>query len=225
MNTPEPGDYIDIHNHGAKPCAGQFQVECLMTHEKRVPGNEPGLTYTIGIHPWFLTVENFDQQLNIVRENADHQNIIAIGEAGFDRLKGTDGVIQNKAFEEQVRIAERAGKPVIIHCVKAWDELLGEHKKLRPSTKWLVHGFRGKKELAMQLISRGIYLSFWFDFVIRPESTTLMQSLPKDMIFLETDGSDTNIEKIYEKVASDLSLAADDLKRIIFSNFKTVFIK
>jgi len=47
------------------------------------------------------------------------------------------------------------------------DELLSEHRKLRPSTPWLVHGFRGKKELAMQLISKGMYLFIlWFDFIV-----------------------------------------------------------
>ena len=66
---------------------------------------------------------------------------------------------------------------------------------------WLIHGFRGNIELAQQLISKGMYLSFWFDFVIRPESSELLRSLPKDRIFLETDGADVDIRDIYKKVA------------------------
>jgi TatD DNase family protein len=223
MNLPQPGDYVDIHNHGSRYYSGHFQVENLMTHENSIPDNEEALTYTIGIHPWFLTAENYQQQISIVRQYADHQNIIAIGETGFDRLKGPESPLQQKAFGEQVRIADKVSKPLVIHCVRAWDELLSEHRKLRPSTPWLVHGFRGKKELAKQLISKGMYLSFWFDFVLKPESTPLLKSIPKEKIFLETDGSGFDIEKIYEKVAADLDVPVDELKLIILTNFRKFF--
>ena len=223
MNLPEPGDYIDIHNHGAKQYHGHFQVENLMTHENKVPDNEEGLTYTIGIHPWFLTNENYKKQIDLVRQYAVHKNIIALGEAGFDRLKGSQSEIQQTAFREQVMIAGKVSKPLFIHCVRAWDGLLSENKILRPSTPWIIHGFRGKKELALQLISKGMFLSFWFDFVIKSESTLLLKCLPKEKIFLETDGSGVNIETIYKKVAVDLDIAEEELKSIIFTNFITLF--
>jgi TatD DNase family protein len=223
MNLPEPDDYIDIHNHGARPCTGYFQVDNLMTHEEKIPDKETRIAYTIGIHPWFLTAESFRQQIGMVEQYAEHQNIIAIGEAGFDRLKGPDDHLQKAAFARQVLIACGVSKPLVIHCVRAWDELLSEHKKLKPSTPWLIHGFRGKKELAAQLVSKGMYLSFWFDYILRPESTQLLKSLPREKIFLETDGSGVDIESIYEKVAVDLDLSVDQLKSIILSNFKEFF--
>lgn len=223
MNLPEPGDYIDIHNHGAKPCPGYFQVDNLMTHEERIPDNKDLIAYTAGIHPWFLTTENFRHQIGLVRRYAEYQNVIAIGETGFDRLKGPADQLQQTAFAEQVSIAGEVSKPVIIHCVRAWDELLAEHRKLKPSTPWLIHGFRGKKELAAQLVLKGMYISFWFDFVLKPESTQLLKSLPKEKIFLESDGSGVDIKSIYEKVAVDLSLTIDELKSEIYSNFVTVF--
>jgi TatD DNase family protein len=223
MNLPKSDDYIDIHNHGTHGRPGYFQVENLMTHENRFPDIENGLAYTIGIHPWFLTAENFQEQIGVVRQYADHKNIIAVGEAGFDRLKGPEFSIQRKAFAEQIRIANEVSKPVVIHCVRAWDELLSEHKKLRPATPWLVHGFRGRRELAMQLLSKGMYLSFWFDFIVKPESTPLIKSLPVEKIFLETDGSSTDIKTIYEKVAADLNITGEQLKKQIFLNYKVLF--
>jgi TatD DNase family protein len=223
MNLPGPDDYIDIHSHGAKTFHGHFQVENLMTHENRIPDNEKGITYSIGIHPWFLTNENFEQQIALVAQYAYHQNIIGLGETGFDRLRGPASIIQHAAFEEHVRIADKVSKPLFIHCVRAWDELLTVNKKLRPSTPWIIHGFRGKKELALQLLSRDMYISFWFDFVLRPESYQLLKSLPKERIFLETDGSGIDIEKIYEKVAADLQINIDQLKEQIFSNYKKLF--
>jgi TatD DNase family protein len=224
MNFPGPDDYIDIHNHGGTPQSGRFCVENLMAHEQGVPCNDMGMTYTYGIHPWHLTKDSLKEQMEKVRIHSGHPNVIALGEAGFDRIKGADRELQQKAFEEQVVIAGERSKLLYIHCVRAWDELMASHKRMRPGKPWMVHGFRGKRELAMQLISKGMYISFWFDFIIRPESSDLVRNLPADRIFLETDGSGTDIKMIYEKVAADLGIDVGKLKGQIYSNYMT-FIK
>jgi TatD DNase family protein len=211
MNVPSPDDFIDIHNHGAESIDGVFSVEVLMAHEEREPENLPGITYTYGIHPWYLDENNHDRLIASVIKSADNELIIGIGEAGFE------------TFEEQVYIAEEHKKPVVIHCVRAWDELLQEHKKLKPKMPWLVHGFRGKPDLALQLVAKGMYLSFWFDFILRPESTLLIKSLPADKIFLETDGSGVDIREIYNKVSKDLDITVNDFKAIIISSFYKFF--
>jgi TatD DNase family protein len=223
MNLPKPDDYIDIHTHGSVSMPGIFSVETLLAHENRKPEEISGITFTAGIHPWHLSEGNQEEQLEFVKRVAGDKNLIAIGEAGFDRLRGPSFGLQRKIFEDQVRMAEDCNKPVVIHCVKAWDELLAAHKKLRPDLPWLVHGFRGKKELADQLIARGMYLSFWFDFVIRQESEDLLKHLPIERIFLETDGADIPISDIYSKAGIHLSLPIDILKRNIFSNFIQFF--
>lgn len=223
MNLPQPGDYIDIHNHGATPVTGQFSIGNLMAHEECIPDQTPGLAYTIGIHPWHLTKETFAEQLGKVSRYAGSTNVIALGEAGFDRLRGPALDLQRDAFEEQVKIADAISKPLFIHSVRAWDELLAEHKRLSPSTPWLIHGFRGKRELAQQLISKGMFISFWFDFIIRPESSELVRRLPLEKIFLETDGSGVEIGTIYNKVASDLNMDIVQLKNQILSNYKVLF--
>lgn len=223
MNLPQPGDYIDIHTHGGKPGSGVFFIENLMAHEERTPDDIPEQACTFGIHPWFLNNNNYDQLLNSVMAVTGFSNLFAIGESGFDKLRGPATELQRRSFEEQIAISEEIKKPVVIHCVRAWDELFAVHKRLHPKMKWLIHGFRGNTELAMQLLSKGMYLSFWFDFVIRPESAKLLKSLPKDRIFLETDGSDLDIRVIYEKVASDLDISIDELKSIILTNFNNFF--
>jgi TatD DNase family protein len=223
MNFPQPGDLIDIHNHGAAPVGGQFSIENLMAHEDRIPDQTPGLAYSIGIHPWHLTKETLDDQLIKVIRYAGHSNVIALGEAGFDRLRGPETELQKDTFEKQVKIADLNSKPLFIHCVRAWDELLAEHKRLRPSTPWLIHGFRGKRELAGQLLSRGMFISFWFDFILRPESSPLVRSMPIEKIFFETDGSGAEIGTIYNKVASDLSIDIIHLKNQILSNYMLLF--
>jgi TatD DNase family protein len=225
MNFPETGDFIDIHNHHAVSSPGIFTVESLMAHENLQPGNEKGIVYTAGIHPWYLDDHNQKQLLEFVNNVAGNSQLVAIGEAGFDKLRGPSVELQREIFEKQVNIANEKRKPVVIHCVRAWVELLAAHRKLKPVKPWLVHGFRGKKELALQLISRGMYLSFWFDFIIRQESAELLRSLPKSRIFLETDGADVNIRDIYQKVSGDLALSVDELKKIILENFGMLFVK
>lgn len=223
MNLPQPEDYIDMHTHGGKPAAGVFIVESLMAHEDKLPGNISGVAYTFGIHPWFLTETNHKQLMSSVKDIVPLPNIVAIGEAGFDKLRGPSPELQRKIFEEQAVIAEALAKPVIIHCVRAWEELLASQKRLRPKSPWLIHGFRGKKELAGQLLSKGMYISFWFDFVMRSESANLIRSLPKNRMFLETDGADTDIREIYGKVAADLDLPIDELKAVMTNNFIDFF--
>ena len=223
MNHPLAGDYIDIHNHDSKPEEGVFILDNLMAHESIIPVNKKGVGFSLGIHPWHLNESNQDQLLERVKTNAYSELISAIGEAGFDKLKGPSFEIQRQIFEEQAAISEDCSKPLVIHCVRAWDELMGSHKKLKPEMPWLIHGFRGKKELALQLISKNMYLSFWFAFVIRPEASSLIRSLPVNRIFLETDGSGADIRDIYKKVSSDLGITVMELKNQIISNYCSVF--
>jgi TatD DNase family protein len=223
MYLPLPGDYIDIHVHGGSPASGVFILESLMAHEKKTPVALAGVAYTYGIHPWFLNEKNYRQLLSSVADTVMNPEIIAIGEAGFDRLKGPSMPIQRTAFKEQIAIAEETGKPVVIHCVRAWDELLSVQKELKPRMPWLVHGFRGNRDLAAQLLGKGMFLSLWFDYALRPESKELLRYLPINRMFLETDGADVDIRKIYDKVASDTGITVDELKSLIIRNFSDFF--
>jgi TatD DNase family protein len=223
MNFPLPGDYIDIHNHDASSAEGVFILDNLMAHEGILPVDTDGRIFSLGIHPWFLNEDNHDQLIDFVKFNSLNPAIAAIGEAGFDKIRGPSKELQHRTFAEQAVISEETRKPLVVHCVRAWDELMAAHKKLKPEMPWLIHGFRGKKELAMQLISRNMYISFWFDFIIHPEASVLVRSLPVERIFLETDGSGADIREIYRKVADDLGMTTDTLKDLIIKNFKELF--
>jgi TatD DNase family protein len=225
MNSPRPGDYIDIHTHDSIPVPGVFAVENIMAHENRDPAAISAPVFTAGIHPWHLDESNSRMLLAYIRKVASNPNLIAVGESGFDKLRGPSHEIQLAIFAEQVKIAGEFEKPLVIHCVKAWNELQEAHRDLKPETPWLVHGFRGKKELALQLIKRGMYISFWFDFVVRPESSGLVKSLPPERIFLETDGADADIRDIYSKVSADLGIGVDELKEQISANYRELFMK
>jgi len=223
MNIPEPGDYIDIHTHEAKPVSGIFSIDNLMAHETRLPEELPGIAYTSGIHPWHLNELNYNQLIISVKKLTINDSVIGVGEAGFDRLKGPASELQRRAFEEQILLSEEIKKPMVIHCVRAWDELLQSFKKMKPAMKWLIHGFRGNEVLAAQLTGRGMFISIWFDFAIRPESAGLIRSIPHNRIFLETDGSGVDIREIYYKVSEDLGITVDELRLRIRNNFDEFF--
>jgi TatD DNase family protein len=223
MDLPLISDYIDIHKHGSFSDENVFVVENLMAHEKKEPMDIIKHAFTEGIHPWFLNEDNYIEQIDLIKKIACDKNIVAIGETGFDRYKGPSMVIQKKAFEEQVKISEEIKKPVIIHCVRAWDELLASYKKLKPSMSWMVHGFSGNIQLASQLIEKGFYISFRNEFVMRKESTELLRNLPVERIFFETDNSDSDIKSIYEKTALDLNITVEKLKALIYRNFMMFF--
>lgn len=223
MNYPLADDYIDIHTHDSAAAAGVYAIENLMAHEQRIPVDMPARSCTYGIHPWHLTKGTIGRLISNVRSVTCSPNLLAIGEAGFDKLRGPEPEIQVRAFEEQVMIAESISKPLFIHCVRAWDVLLPEYKRLRPKMPWMIHGFRGKPELAHQLLAKGMYISFWFEFVLRPESSILLRSIPVDRIFLETDGAEVDIRDIYNKVSNDLDIKVEELKKVIHSNFDVFF--
>ena len=223
MSFPAEGDYINIHNHSSKPEKGVFILESLMAHEGITPISSAGMAFSVGVHPWFLTETNHDEQLNFVERYGSQQSVAAIGEAGIDKLKGVSLELQIKIFEEQVKISEQLKKTLIIHCVKGWDELFAAHKKMKPQMAWLIHGFRGKKELAHQLISKGMYLSLWCEFVLKPDSAELLRSIPLNRLFLETDGSGIDIRIIYKKAAANLAISVDELKEKIAANYKKLF--
>jgi TatD DNase family protein len=106
MNLPEPGDYIDIHTHGARPQEGVFSVENLMAHQDLQPERVKGMAFTAGIHPWHLTESNQIQLTDYVKKIARNPDLVAVGEAGFDKLRGPSIDLQRKVFEEQVFRAE-----------------------------------------------------------------------------------------------------------------------
>lgn len=223
MNRPLPGDYIDIHTHGGTPSEGLFIVENLMAHETNEIPSSQGMAFTIGLHPWFFGDSDYEKPILKIRKYAAQNRIIAIGEAGFDKIRGASPDLQKKVFEEQATIAEEHKLSLIIHCVKGWDELLAAHKKLKPTVPWLIHGFHGKIETARQLLDRGMYLSIWYSFAMIPESAELIRFIQRDRLFLETDGADVDIRDIYNKVSSDLKMNAEALKLLIFENYFKFF--
>ena len=179
-----------------------------------------GSYYSTGIHPWEVRESNVSQQLSFLQQQLQRKQFVAVGEAGLDKLAKAPMELQLAVFKEQVKLSEKLGLPLIIHCVKAMEELLGVKKESRPQQSWIWHGFRGKPEQAVQLLKKGFYLSFGEYY---PDET--MQIVPDERLFLETDDSLLDIEDILCQAARVRGVEVEALCEVIRRNIQNVFFK
>ena len=223
MPIPVEGDLINIHTHDSVREEGVFTVENLMIHEGRMPDDSAD-AFSVGIHPWFLTKEDYEEQFAQLTAIAADARVVAVGEAGYDRRKGPEMGLQQEAFEAQARLAEELGKPLMIHCVKGWDELWVSRHRLKPRMPWIVHGFNGSLEQAGQLVAGGMLLSLWVKSVLNGALDRVLTEIPPEKVFLETDGFEIPLKTLYGRVAEVRGVSAGSLASTIHSNYKTVFL-
>lgn len=178
--------------------------------------------HTIGAHPWWTKTELSDSKIELLRSKLSHENCLALGEIGLDKLKGTRMEIQIKNLRKQLEVAEELNLPVIIHCVKAFDQLLAFKKEFSKIENWCIHGFNKKVELAKQLLSAG----FYFSLPISSNFEALLQELPSEKVFFETDDSiENSIDDIYSKASTTLNKPVIDLTKEHWDNAEDFFGK
>jgi TatD DNase family protein len=115
--------------------------------------------YSIGIHPWYIVEDRINEDLAIIENKLMNVNCIAIGECGLDKRIEISMSLQQMVFEKQLALAEKYQKPVIIHCVGAFQEIIAIKNKMNISVPMVIHGFSKNFEMAKQLVKNGFYLS------------------------------------------------------------------
>ena len=180
--------------------------------------------YSIGIHPLFINLDRLESDFKILEEKVSLPECLAIGECGLDKRSETAFEIQLEVLEKQLLLAEKHKKPVVIHCVHAFQELVQLKNKLKITTPILIHGFSKKEQLAKQLLDNGFYLSFGRYLLQNPELEHVFSNVPENRFFLETDTSDYTIEEIYAFASKYKKITVTELQQIISNNFNTVFI-
>jgi TatD DNase family protein len=134
-----------------------------------------------------------------------NENAIFIGECGLDKLKCSDFKLQQTVFQLQINLAIKYQKPMILHCVKAFDEILMMLKNKISLDKIIFHGFHKSPEMAFDLTSKGYFISLGKSLFLQPDRMkTVFEKVNPENIFFETDDSDYSIEDVYQK-ASDIS--------------------
>ncbi|MDR6763392.1 TatD DNase family protein [Flavobacterium sp. 2755] len=179
--------------------------------------------YSIGIHPWHIKESEIDLELKIIEEKLQSENCLAIGECGLDKRIEIPLEQQIIVFEKQLALAEKYNKPVVIHCVAAFQEVTAIKKKLKISVPMIIHGFSKNNQLAEQLIKDGFYISFGKYLLRNPDLKTVFQNIPNDRFFLETDTIEENIKQVYDLASEYKNITIKELQGIISSNFKRIF--
>ena len=188
--------YFNLHRHSPAKDLEETAIVNIFP-EQEVPGK---YLYSVGLHPWHVSENALERDLDLVEEKGG--NAVAIGECGLDRACAVPFELQLKAFRAQAGIAVTLEKPLIIHCVRAYPELVSERKACRDGLPWIVHGFRGNPETASHLIKHGLYLSFGEALLKDRRLGKILASVPEDRYFLETDESSMSIREIYGRAAA-----------------------
>ncbi|MCM1312388.1 MAG: TatD family hydrolase [Bacteroides sp.] len=213
--------FIDIHTHNETVADGAVAVVC-----RNICGQNglPAATspfISAGLHPWSVDA-GFGNYVAALEHSASNSGTLMIGECGLDRIRGGDMQVQEAAFRMQIGLSERIGKPLLIHCVRAFGELLAIKKDMHPQQLWIVHGFRGKAEQAQQLMRHGIELSFGERF----NEGALHAAYVCGKMWLETDDSHVlRISDVYDMVAEKLGCGVDALSQMQENKFAEVFGK
>ena len=211
-------NFIDIHTHTTKSRDNLIQIVNLDLNQL-CP--EQGY-YSYGIHPWALDNTDFQEEeaLNKLRENLQQPQVIALGEAGLDKMHKASFERQIELFERQIELSEACQKPMILHDVRSHNEIIALRKKHKAQQPWIVHGFNGTEQDVQQLIGQGIYLSVG-ESLLHPERKIhkSFKFIDLDYLFLETDMAEINVEAVYEAAAKILEMDLPTLQTRIFANF------
>ena len=187
-------DFLNIHTHHELP-EGETTV------------------LSVGLHPWHLTEDWMEKMPEI--EQMLMKGDSFVGECGLDRVCDTPYERQVAAFAEQIALSERLQRPLILHCVRALDDVL--RLKRAASQTWVFHGFRGKPQQLCQLLDHGFYVSFGFRY--NEESLMLC---PLDRLFLETDDAPHSIVPLYESVARLRKISVVELQEQLWTNLRSL---
>ena len=179
--------------------------------------------YSIGIHPWYIDENRLESDLKTIEEKLTSKECLALGECGLDKRIEIPLPFQIEVFEKQIALAEKHQKPLVLHLVAAFQELIEIKNRLQISVPIVIHGFSKNEQLAKQLIDNGFYLSFGKYLLRNPELKEVFQSIPNDRVFLETDTIDETLEDVYELAAKYKNITLKALQKQIQNNYEAVF--
>lgn len=210
--------YIDIHTHRIKPHRGVLSV--VNVYEDFTVANDLHAC-SVGLHPWYL--HDFEPRWEQLQQIATKSNVLAIGECGLDKVTVTPWQAQLVAFRRQVALAQKVEKPLVIHCVRAFSEVLSIIAEQNITVPVIFHGFNKSEQLASRLLSLGYYLSFGAGLLKGARLSAFFKTVPLHQVFLETDDAPQDIALVYSTAALIRETSEEHLILQLQQNFKTVF--
>jgi len=213
--------FINIHTHQKNNYSQQNCWNLINKHDRFDETNTLSY-YSLGIHPWHIDIQKIKDDLSSLKMACHNPNVLAIGECGLDKICEVSFKLQQDVFKEQILWANEIAKPLIIHCVRAYEDVLQmliDNENIMPV---IFHGFNKNETIAQKIIQSGYYISFGKD-ITKIELEKIIIAIPLDKIFLETDDSDICIEDIYKEFYRIRNIPKPQLILQIQKNLKTFF--
>lgn len=144
-----------------------------------------------GVHPHQAGDEGPHSAQPLI-ENAGHDKVVAIGEAGLDYFYDkSPRAAQAQGFQFHIEAAQQTGLPLIVHTRDAEEDTMSIMRTgLEASAyKAVIHCYSSSRWLGEQAISLGFYLGVG-GIVTFKNSDVLratIADMPRDRILLETD--------------------------------------
>ncbi|MCP1997554.1 TatD family hydrolase [Flavobacterium sp. HSC-61S13] len=179
--------------------------------------------FSIGIHPWYINLPDLNKQLAIIESHLSDDSCLALGECGLDKRIETTMETQILVFESQLLLAEKYQKPVLIHCVSAFQELLEVKKRLKLTVPFLIHGFSKNRQVMEQLLHNNCFISFGKYLLQNDNLVEVFKNVPDDRYFLETDMMENALDEVYEKAARIKELQIIEVEQQIENTARKVF--
>lgn len=210
-------NFINIHSHEA-----DTNNICIQNLNKNFELTaQPGY-YSVGLHPWYIHPYEWKTDFENLKKTLPLSSVVAIGECGLDRFCKTDFSLQRQVFEAHIQLANETKKPLILHVVKAHEDVLRLLKTLNNTSTIIFHGFNKNKVLAQKLLDAGAYLSFGKG-VNLSHVADILKNIDADRFFLETDDAVVSIESIYEAAAVIRNISVEALSLQLQKNTKHIF--
>lgn len=183
----------------------------IHTHHPRAGVLSPTMA---GIHPW-------DAELGLPLP--DFSTVEVIGEIGLDYACKVDREAQARLFCDQLKIAEKLRKPVVLHTVKSFEQVMNILTKYVLESV-VFHGFIGSKEQAKRATDKGYYLSFGYRSLCSPRTRHAIAATPLDRLFVESDDDpNTDLKRLSLEIAEIKSVSERELRVQINENYKKLF--
>lgn len=211
--------FINLHTHQFSNLSDVIEVvnQYPWEFDASIP------TYSIGIHPWYIDENRLETDLKIIKQKLQLEECLALGECGLDKRIEIPLDKQILVFKQQLEIVKQTNKPVVFHCVAAYDEVIAIKKEMKMENPIIIHGFSKNEQVAKSLLNNGFYLSFGKYLLRNTDLEKVFTFASENQILLETDTIEESIYQVYEKAASIKGISVEEMKAIVFNNFSKIF--
>ncbi|MBV8036334.1 TatD family hydrolase [Roseateles sp.] len=164
-------------------------------------------TYALGIHPLCVmraSTGDLDQLAQALEMHRADPRLVAVGEIGLDYfVAGIDPDTQQHFYVEQLKLAKRAGLPVLLHVRRSADKLLAGLRRVGFPHGGIAHAFNGSEQQAQAFIDLGFKLGLGgtLTFERSLQIRRIAASVPETALVMETDAPDIPPHWLYKTAA------------------------